>query len=93
MGKEIKFTEEELQKLKGLQEGYLKTQSKFGQLAIAKLTLDKQADEINDAEEETNSEFGKLQETEKDLVDSLTEKYGEGTLDPKSGVFTPTKNQ
>ena len=34
-----KFTDEEMQSLKDLQEGYLRVQARFGQVSIAKLTL------------------------------------------------------
>ena len=35
-----------------------------------------------------SEEVKKLQSKEKDIVDDLTKKYGEGSLDPTSGVFT-----
>ena len=85
---EKKFTEQELKSLKDLQEGYLKVQAKFGQLAIAKMTLQRQAEELGKTEESVKNDFGKLQKQEQDLVDELTDKYGEGSLDPSTGVFT-----
>tara|TARA_Y100001963_G_C6773989_1_gene446383 strand:- start:2304 stop:2582 length:279 start_codon:yes stop_codon:yes gene_type:complete len=88
MAEETKFSEEELKNLKELQEGYLETQAKFGQLVIARLNLKKQSEELGKIEDETKSKFLELQEKEKDLVDGLTKKYGEGSLDPTTGVFT-----
>ena len=87
------FTEEELKSLKELQDGYLKVQAKFGQIAIAKLTLQRQADELGKTEDGVRTEFTDLQKKEQQLVDQLTEKYGQGTLDPKSGVFTPQTSE
>ena len=84
-----KFTDEEMQSLKELQEGYLRVQARFGQVSIAKLTLQQQSEELDDTEKNVMNEFSELQTKEKELVSQLTDKYGKGTLDPKSGVFTP----
>ena len=88
MSEEIKFTEDELKDLKVLQEGYVETQAKFGQLVIARLNLKNQSEELGKLEEETKNKFSELQEKEKNIVDELTQKYGEGSLDPTTGVFT-----
>jgi len=89
MTEEKKFSDEEITKLKELQDGYVDTQSKFGQLVIARLNLKRQSEELGKIEDETKNKFLELQKKEKDLVDDLTEKYGEGSLDPTTGVFTP----
>tara|TARA_Y100000034_G_C6750719_1_gene333672 strand:+ start:136 stop:423 length:288 start_codon:yes stop_codon:yes gene_type:complete len=86
-----KFTEDELSSLRKLQQDYLSTQNQFGQVVITELNLRSQMDELEKIKIETEENFIKLQETEKELVDELTDKYGQGTLDPKSGVFTPTE--
>ena len=42
--------------------------------------------------EESANKIYKLYEVykeEKDFVDGVTKKYGDGTLDPESGIFTP----
>ncbi len=39
---------------------------------------------------EVEEEYITLQQTERDLVKKLNEKYGPGQLDPATGVFTPT---
>ena len=88
---ETKFTEEELKELKDLQEGYVETQTKFGQFSIARLNLREQAEELKKLEDETTTKFDELRKKEKSIVDGLTEKYGQGSLDPNTGVFTPNK--
>ena len=90
---EIKFTEEELKSLKDLQEGYLRVQAKFGQIAIAKLTLQRQAEELGKTEENVRTEFTELQKKEQEMVNEFTETYGKGSLDPESGVFTPEPSE
>jgi hypothetical protein len=37
------------------------------------------------------TQYEQLTIAEKDLINSLTEKYGQGNLDINSGVFTPVK--
>jgi hypothetical protein len=34
-----------------------------------------------------------LQEEEKKFLDGITDKYGQGTLNPETGVFTPDKSE
>ena len=88
MAEAVKFSEEELKNLKELQEGYVETQTKFGQLSIARLNLREQAEELGRLEEDTKTKFDELRKKEKSIVDGLTEKYGQGSLDPQTGVFT-----
>ena len=93
MAEAIKFSEDEITKLKELQDGYLKIQSSFGQLSIARLNIKKQVDELNNIEEQTRKDFDELRGKEREVVDELTKKYGQGTLDPASGVFTPSSDE
>ena len=87
---EIKFTEEELQSLNDLQVKYNTITNQFGQLAIAKLNLDKQTEVVNDQEFKLQEELEQAREEEQGILNDITEKYGPGQLDPQSGVFTPT---
>ena len=38
-------------------------------------------------------EFDKNQADEKTFISDITEKYGEGSLDPETGVFTSNKSK
>ena len=87
---EVKFTEEELQSLNDLQVKYNTITNQFGQLAIAKLNLDKQTEVVNDQEFKLQEELEQAREEEQGILNDITEKYGPGQLDPQSGVFTPT---
>jgi protein subunit release factor A len=88
--KELKFTDEELQSLQGLQTGYQEKQSVLGQLAVQKILLNQQIDALNIRTEEVETEYQTVQQEERDLVKKLNEKYGPGQLDPTTGVFTPS---
>lgn len=87
---EVKFTEEELQSLNDLQVKYNTITNQFGQLAIAKLNLEKQTEVVNDQEFKLQEELEQAREEEQGILNDITEKYGPGQLDPQSGVFTPT---
>ena len=88
--KELKFTDEELESLQGLQTGYQEKQSVLGQLAVQKILLNQQIDALNIRTEEVEQEYQAVQKEERDLVTKLNEKYGPGQLDPATGVFTPS---
>ena len=88
--KELKFTDEELESLQGLQTGYQEKQSVLGQLAVQKILLNQQIDALNIRTEEVEQEYQAVQKEERDLVAKLNEKYGPGQLDPATGVFTPS---
>ena len=87
---EIKFTEEELTSLAELQNKSAAITNRFGQLAIAKINLEKQNEAVEEEEFKLHEELESLKEDEQKELDVITKKYGPGQLDPKTGVFTPT---
>ena len=88
--KELKFTDEELESLQGLQTGYQEKQAVLGQLAVQKILLNQQIDALNNRTSEVEQEYQTTQQEERDLVKTLNDKYGPGQLDPATGVFTPS---
>ena len=90
MAKEIKFTEDELKSLGDLQGKYNTVTNKFGQLAIAKLNFEKQQESIEEEEFKNTEELESVRTEEQELLNTITEKYGPGQLDPQTGVFTPS---
>jgi flagellar biosynthesis chaperone FliJ len=86
---EVKFTEEELVSLKGVQQGYLECQNVFGQIAVQRLALQQQIDALGNTEAEFIQKYADNQKTEQELAKTLNEKYGAGNLDPETGVFSP----
>ena len=87
--KEIKFTDEELQSLKQIQQDYLECQNAFGQIAIQKIALQQQIDRLAKSEEEYSKKYSDTQAKEQEVAKELNDKYGAGNLDPETGVFTP----
>ena len=92
MAKEIKFTEEELKSLSDLAQGYQTTQAAFGQLRVQKILLQQQSEGLEEAEIKLEADYTSLQDNERDIVKQLNEKYGPGSLDPHTGVFTPVES-
>ena len=82
MSEEIKFTVEELKSLSDLQQSYQRITNSYGQIALAKHNLEEQ-------EAAVKSEFENTRKQEQNLLNSITEKYGPGQLNPQTGVFTP----
>jgi len=87
--KEIKFTDEELQSLKQIQQDYLECQNAFGQITIQKIALQQQIDGLAKSEEEYAKKYSDTQAKEQEVAKELNDKYGAGNLDPETGVFTP----
>ena len=91
MAKEVKFTDDELEQLQGLQTSYQEKQLQFGQLKVQSILLQQQSDALEEAEVKLEEDYKEVQEVERGIVKQLNEKYGPGSLNPETGVFTPTE--
>ena len=86
-----KFTNDELTQIKELQQKYAASTDAFGRLRVQRLIMNQQLDQLEDAEARLENDYTDLQKTEQDLVQSLNDKYGAGSLDINTGEFTPTE--
>ena len=68
-------------------------QNKYGQSALAKLRLEEQFNSIAKGEQDLAKNFEEIQSKERNFLKEITEKYGEGTLNPATGVFTQNKSE
>ncbi len=93
MSEEVKFTEEELKQIQEIQDSYYEIQNQFGQITLAKLKLEEQSNRLNENEEDIRKKFDEIQSKEKGFLKGVTDKYGEGTLNPETGVFTKNKSE
>jgi len=80
----IKLTEQEVEKIKLLQQKYNELLLKLGQLAIDKLQL-------KEFEDTLNKDFQESKREETEYMQELNKKYGNGFLDTKTMEFTPNK--
>ena len=86
MSEEIKFTDEELTQIQNIQKSYIDVQNQFGQIKFSRIKLDEQEVELKDA-------LKTIQTEEKTFLNGITSKYGQGTLNPETGIFTPTTTE
>ena len=79
-----KFTPEEINKIESLQQELNQITFQLGQLEISKIRLKKSEEQLLDV-------LNRVEKKEKDLAGELNKKYGRGTLDTKTGNFTPVE--
>lgn len=93
----VKFTTEELETIKNLQQKYYQKTMVFGQIQLERFgvnetikDLQKNLSKLDDAEEKTKQEYLTVQKEETDFLTKITDKYGEGSLNMENGTFAPT---
>ena len=85
MAENIKFTDEELKSISEIRTAYAEITNRFGQIQLTKYNLQKQ-------EEQAEIDFESIKVKEQEALQVITDKDGPGTLDPNTGVFTPSKS-
>ncbi len=86
----VKFTEEELGKIKEFQQRYLDIQMSFGQGEILRSRLERQLEDIDTFFEQNRENLSTVQKEERDFITEINKVYGDGVLNPETGVFTPS---
>ena len=86
---DVKFTEKELEKIKSFQQEYVNVQMTFGQIELSKMRFEEQLTLLDESYENTAKELDKIQKEEREFITDINKKYGDGVLDPQTGVFTP----
>lgn len=86
-----KLTDEELSSVKGLREQIISVISIVGQLKLTHELMEEDLSTIKSKLTEEVVKYKELLVKEKGLVDELLKKYGMGSLDVETGVFTPEK--
>ena len=85
MAEDIKFSEDELKQISEIRTAYAEITNRFGQIQLTKYNLQKQ-------EEQAEIDFESIKVKEQEVLQKITDKYGPGTLDPNTGVFTPSES-
>ena len=65
MSEPIKFSNEELEKIKKIQDDYLEIQNLFGQVSLSRLRLQEQIQLLDKKDEENKQKFSDVQKNEK----------------------------
>jgi hypothetical protein len=84
MSEQIKLSQTEIDSIKELQQKQQDLIAKFGQLEYQIQLLELQKDQLVET-------IGGLQQDEQKIGTELTQKYGNGTVDLESGMFTKTE--
>ncbi len=87
----LKFTDDEVNEIRFLQNKFQEKLIKFGQIQLETIELEDRLSLLKNEQNRLRTEYISLQRTEQDLMDKLTNKYGEGSLNLKEGTFTPSK--
>jgi cell shape-determining protein MreC len=91
MSETLKFTDNEVAEVRFLQNKFQEKLIKFGQIQLETIELEDRLSLLKDEQTRMKNEYISLQRTEQELMDKLTVKYGEGSLNLKEGTFTPSK--
>jgi prefoldin subunit 5 len=91
MADPIKISGEELQLTAELQSQYQKVIFDFGNLYVEKIQIEDAVKVVTEKENKLQSRWVSLQNKENELIQQLMKKYGEGSIDLKSGLFIPSK--
>jgi hypothetical protein len=89
MSNTIKFTNEEMQAIAKLQSDYQQSIFALGQLDLEQTDLAQQLSQVKEQRDKIYDNWKSLQNIENDLLNSLSQKYGDGSLNLKDGTFTP----
>ena len=81
------FEQQDIESVKLLQSEYATNTDQIGQVEVELHLLKKRLDEIENIRTELFDKYESLQQKEKELVESLNQKYGDGVLDLDSGRF------
>ena len=71
----VKFSDEEMKEISDVQQQYQQVQMSFGQIMIQRTMINKQFEEMDEAEAELNVQLQNIQEKERNLATTLNEKY------------------
>ena len=85
----VRITNEEMQSIKAIQEKYTALGVQLVQLKLARKSGEDYLQQLDDQEKALSNEIESTNTQEKELADSLNQKYGVGSLDMAAGEFTP----
>lgn len=93
MAEEVKFTEEEMKSIDDIQKTYVGLQNAFGRLGVSRIRLEQETDNLNKAENDIKQKYLENQTNERNFVDGITKKYGDGQLNIETGTFLPSAEE
>lgn len=89
MSEKVKFSDDEIKKIDDIQLVYSRIKDDFGGICLNKINLRNRIDELDEYEDNLAKEYEDNRKKESSLIEDLNKKYGDGTFDPVTKVFTP----
>jgi chromosome segregation ATPase len=87
---EKEFQTDDIQAVKDLQARYATNTAQIGQVEVELHLLKRRLIQIEELRTSLFTTYDDLQKAEKELVEALNQKYGDGVLDLDSGRFIPS---
>ena len=84
-----KLTQEELQQIREFQSKYNQTLFEIGVTEAQRLALLEQVEKRESDKKVLLGDLATIEQKENELVKSLQEKYGAGSINPETGEITP----
>ena len=84
------LTQEELQSINDLQSKYNQTLFEIGVAEAQRLALYDQVEKLESNKKVLLGDLASIEQKENELVKSLQEKYGTGSINPETGEITST---
>lgn len=85
----IKFDENDMEKIKKMQNDYLAFSVEYGQLGVEKQITKERLNSIEQLMKDAWEKYLKLRENEQAMIQEFNDKYGDGVLDLENGSFQP----
>ena len=79
------LTQEELQQIKDLQSKYNQTLFEIGLAEAQRIALQDQFEKIETTKKQLVDDLATVEQKEQDLIKSLQDKYGTGSINPETG--------
>jgi len=89
----IKVSEEEVKKIKELRGSYQDLIIQVGQVELQMNDLSGALKSLSEAKEKLMTKYNEIKQTERTQLDELNKKYGVGTLNVDTGLFTSIEKQ
>ena len=83
------LTAEELKSIKDLQSKYNQTIFEIGVAEAQKIALNEQVEKLENSKKQLVNDLATIEQKESELIKSLQEKYGQGSINPETGEITP----
>jgi chromosome segregation ATPase len=89
----VKFSQEDMDKIKKIQNQYFAFSTELGQIEIEKNALENRLNAINEVKQEAWKKYEELRKEEQEMIQEFNTKYGDGVLDLESGTFQPKSEE